>query len=70
MSAAKWAPDNEAGLHAYVVTTHSWGRATDRIVYAVSLAEAKRKHGWTSMQHTSVSVRRAKPEDAPTASTH
>lgn len=61
---SKWAPDNEQGLRAYVVATSSWGATTERIVYASGLAEAKRKHGWTRRPHTSVSVRRAKLEDA------
>lgn len=58
-----WAPDNEGGQHAYVVTTSSWGKSSDRIVYAASLAEAKSEHGWTRAAHTSVKVRRAKVED-------
>ena len=60
---SKWAPDNHEKLHAYVVTEHCWGKSSDRIKYAGSLAEAKRKYGWTSMRYTSMSVRRALPED-------
>lgn len=60
---ARYAPDNEQGEHAYVVETTSWGRTTARIVYAASLAEAKRKHGWTRQLHTSIHVARATPEE-------
>ena len=62
----KWAPDNDEGLHAYVIETTSWGRTTSRIDYAADLAEAKRKYGWTRMQHTSAKVRRATPADVET----
>ena len=59
----RWAPDNDEGLHAYVVTTHEWGRSSDRIEYAESLMDAKRDYGWTRMLHVTKRVRRALPAD-------
>lgn len=60
---SKWAADNEAGQHAYVITNYSWGKSWDRIEYAASLADAKRDHGYTRELYTTVKVRRAKAED-------
>lgn len=64
---SKWAPDNEQGLHAYVVETSEFAgsRTYTDIVYAASLKDAKAEHGHTMMRYTTVSVRRAKPEDMP-----
>lgn len=59
----KWAPDNDEGLHPYVITKHSWGHTRNRIEYATSLKEAKAQHGWTRESHTTVTVRRATPAD-------
>lgn len=59
----RWAPDNAKGQHPYVVTTTTWARPYSRIEYASDLAEAKRRFGWTRQMHTTVRVRRAKPED-------
>lgn len=58
-----WAPDDDEGLHAYVVTRHSWGRQWSRIEYASSLAAAEGRYGWTRELYTTVTVRRAKVED-------
>jgi hypothetical protein len=60
---SKWADDNGAGEHAYVVTRWNWGRETHRIEYAANLAEAKRHYGWTRELHTSIKVRRATQAD-------
>ena len=62
---AKYAPKNEQGLAPYVRELTSLGRTNTSIVWAENLTEAKRKHGWTRMRHTSVKVRRATPEDMP-----
>lgn len=63
MAAAKFHPRREDGRMAYVVSTHSWGRTTERIEWATSLKEAKALHGWTRQLHTSLSVRRATTAD-------
>lgn len=66
---SRWAPDNDEGLHAYVVTSRSiWDAAKgnpgySRIVYTASLAIAKSQYGHTRELHTTVSVRRAVPAD-------
>lgn len=59
----KWAPDNEQGEHAYVVSTSSWGQVYERIVYAHNLLDAKAEYGHTRQLHTHKSVRRARAED-------
>jgi hypothetical protein len=60
----KYAPKNDDGLYAYVVTeSFSWGRSHDRIEWAESLKQAKSRYGWTRQRHTCRSVRRATPEE-------
>lgn len=59
----KYAPKREDGLRAYVVSASSWGRTTTRIEWASNLADAKRKHGWTRADFTSITVRAATPAD-------
>lgn len=60
---SKYAPAREDGMKPYVISTHSWGRTSDRIEWADSLREAKAHYGWTRQLHTSISVRRATPAD-------
>lgn len=68
--AARWAPDNDEGLHAYLVTKSSWGRKWDRIEYAASLTTAKAQYGWIREQHTSINVRRATHADTAVNGDH
>lgn len=71
---SKWAPDNEHGQHAYLVTSRSvWDSARGlpgyvHLEYAGSLAEAKRNYGYTRELHTTVYVRRATVGDVEAAS--
>jgi hypothetical protein len=60
---SKFAPRREDGLFAYVRSSSSWGCTSDYIVWAESLAAAKRAWGWTRQLHTSVSVRRATTDE-------
>ena len=66
MTATKFNPKRDDGLMAYVVSSSSWGRTTDRIEWAESLKDAKAQHGWTRQLHTSISVRRASVDDVAT----
>jgi hypothetical protein len=67
---SKFAPKRDDGQAAYVVTTSSWGRSTDRIEWAEDLRDAKERFGYTRMQHTYIRVRRATPVDMPIAETN
>ncbi len=54
--------ENEHG-RLYVLTVSSWGRTTERLVLAESLAAARGTFGWTRDLHESRKVRRATVED-------
>lgn len=62
----KFHPKRPDGLSAYVVRESSWGETWLRIEWAESLVDAKAKFGWTRMQHTRVTVRRATTADVAT----
>ena len=62
---SKYAPAREDGLYPYVRTWSSFGNRQTRIVWAKNLTEAKEEHGYTSMRHTYIKLRRATPEDMP-----
>lgn len=47
----------------YVRSEHSWGKTSEQLINAKTLADAKAKFGWTSMRYTSITVRRATTED-------
>lgn len=64
MAAPKYAPARADGLKPYFRTVYGWGRTSTGIVWAASLADAKRKHGQTGMRYEHVkSIRRATPAD-------
>ena len=67
MNRPKLAPANDDGLYPYVVTTRTpWDVGRDvkgRIEWATSLAEAKRRYGFTRQAHARVEVRRATTAD-------
>jgi hypothetical protein len=70
MANTKWAPDNDDGQHAYLVTISEFGgsRVRTEIEYADSLAEAKALYGYRQMAYENRSVRRAKATDVQAAS--
>lgn len=64
---SRWAPDDAAGNHAYVVTIYEPGAPgrTQLVVYAASLVDAKAAHGRRVSPRERRSVRRATVQDVP-----